>query len=132
MKAIISGKNYANADQSFTKIRKKILNSWYGANITLIIKPDKDIVWQLETDILHEHRCKTPFKKLANPIQKYIKWTMHHDQRGLSKKSTFSSYFKKINQCNSLYQKILINTFSPGISIHFNFNLLCNYAYSYL
>ena len=56
-------------------------NSFYEASITLIPKPDKDIIRKENyRPISHEHRCKILNKILASQIQQCIKRIMYHNQ----------------------------------------------------
>lgn len=57
-----------------------LLNLLCEANITLIPKPDKDVIRKLQT-IPYEHRCKNS-QKVTNEIQEYVKRIMRHDQVG--------------------------------------------------
>ena len=48
-----------------------LLNSFYEASITLILKPDKDIAHKkLQVSITDEYRCKNPQQNTSklNPI----------------------------------------------------------------
>ena len=46
----------------FQKLAEEGMNSFYAANVTLILKPGKDITKKrkLQANITDEHRCKNP------------------------------------------------------------------------
>ena len=57
-------------------------NLFYKATITLIVKPDKDTMKKENYRLIYLMNIDAKIfnKILANPIQQYIKRTIHHDQ----------------------------------------------------
>ena len=65
--------------ENFAKIKKKrkTLQLIYEANITLILKLEKDITRKLQTNIPYKYRCKNPQQHTSQPNPANIKRIIH-------------------------------------------------------
>ena len=94
----------------FQKIAEegKLPNSFYGATITLIPKPDKGaskkenyMPISLMNKILNNILAKILKNILANRIQQHIKNIIHHDQGGFNPRDARIFQYSQINQCDT-------------------------------
>ena len=84
----------------FPKITEEgtLPNSFYGATITLIPKPDKDNTKKLQTNITGEHRFKNPQQNFSKQNSATQLMLIRHDQVGcIPGMQGFFNIWKSIN-----------------------------------